>query len=172
MLAELPDLNPSTMGGGDLTASLSGPQKAAIIVRLLLSEGAAPALSSLPERLQTELALQLARMAPVDTATVNAVAEEFLAAIENVGLSFPKGLEGALGLLDGVISAGASSFWPTTTTRPPRAFTKKRAGAKPILSVSERPPRAPPFPHSRKTDSPFFLSGQFRHLPSEGSSRH
>lgn len=109
MLAELPDLGPSPLGGGSLTASLSGPQKAAIIVRLLLSEGAAPALSSLPERLQTELALQLARMAPVDTATVNAVAEEFISAIENVGLSFPKGLESALGLLDGVISAGASS---------------------------------------------------------------
>lgn len=109
MLADLPDLD---LPAGDAAApgvSLSGPQKAAIVVRLLLSSGVAPALTELPERLQTELALQLARMAPVDAGTVAAVADEFIAAIENVGLSFPKGLEGALGLLDGVISAGASS---------------------------------------------------------------
>ncbi|MXQ07021.1 flagellar motor switch protein FliG [Alphaproteobacteria bacterium GH1-50] len=91
------------------TAHLSGRQKAAIVVRLLLSEGAVPALSSLPESTQTELAVQLARMAPVDRNTVDAVAAEFADEIEAIGLSFPKGLEGALGLLDGVISSSASS---------------------------------------------------------------
>lgn len=88
---------------------LSPKQKAAVVVRLLLSEGAVPALASLPESKQTELAIQLARMAPVDQATVAAVAAEFADAIENIGLSFPAGLEGALGLLDGVISSSASS---------------------------------------------------------------
>lgn len=91
------------------TAKLSPKQKAAVVVRLLLSEGSVPALSSLPESKQTELAVQLARMAPVDQATVAAVAEEFASAIENIGLSFPAGLDGALGLLDGVISPSASS---------------------------------------------------------------
>ena len=86
---------------------LTPREKAAVVVRLLLSEGAVPALSSLPESKQTDLAVQLARMAPVDQATVAAVAREFAAAIENIGLSFPQGLDGALGLLDGVISETA-----------------------------------------------------------------
>lgn len=88
---------------------LSSKEKAAVVVRLLLSEGAVPALSSLPESKQTELAVQLARMAPVDQATVDAVVQEFVEAIENIGLSFPQGLDGALGLLDGVISDSARS---------------------------------------------------------------
>ena len=88
---------------------LSPKEKAAVVVRFLLTEGAVPALTSLPESKQTELAIQLARMAPVDQATVDSVVQEFADAIENVGLSFPAGLDGALGLLDGVISSGASS---------------------------------------------------------------
>ena len=91
------------------TAHLSGRQKAAIVVRLLLTEGAIPALSKLPDSTQTELAIQLAKMASVDQATVDAVAAEFADLIEAIGMSFPRGLEGALGLLDGVISASASS---------------------------------------------------------------
>ena len=103
-LPDLPAVDPPVS-----TAHLSGQEKAAIVVRLLLSEGAIPALANLPESTQTELAIQLARMAPVDQATVDAVASEFADAIENLGLSFPNGLEKALGLLDGVISASASS---------------------------------------------------------------
>lgn len=104
---DMPDLsfNPDPASAVTLTPK----QKAAVVVRLLLSEGAVPALSSLPESKQTELAIQLARMAPVNQATVAAVAEEFANAIENIGLSFPGGLDGALGLLDGVISSSASS---------------------------------------------------------------
>lgn len=91
------------------TVHLTGREKAAIVVRLLLTSGSVPAIGSLPESVQTELAMQLARMAPVDQETVDAVAAEFADRIESIGLSFPKGLEGALGLLDGVISASASS---------------------------------------------------------------
>ncbi len=105
------DLAISDSGGtpSASTAHLTGRQKAAIVVRLLLTEGAIPALSKLPESTQTELAIQLARMAPVDQPTVDAVAREFADMIDGIGISFPKGLEGALGLLDGVISAAASS---------------------------------------------------------------
>ncbi len=88
--------------------ALSSKEKAAIVVRLLLSYGAVPALSALPESKQTELAVQLARMTPVDQETVAAVANEFADEIERIGLSFPTGLDGALGLLDGVISDGAT----------------------------------------------------------------
>lgn len=103
MLADLQEQMP-----GSGAAALSYKQKAAIVVRLLLSHGAVPALSSLPESKQTELAVQLARMTPVDQETVAEVAEEFANAIERIGLSFPSGLSGALGLLDGVLSEGAT----------------------------------------------------------------
>lgn len=94
------------MGGAP--TSLTPKEKAAIVVRLLLGQGAVPALSSLSEQKQTELAVQLARMKSVDQATVIAVAEEFAAEIERIGLSFPKGLSGALGLLDGTLSENAA----------------------------------------------------------------
>jgi flagellar motor switch protein FliG len=92
-----------------LTGHLSGREKAAIAVRLLLQSGAVPALADFPESLQTELTMQLVRMAPVNQITVDAVAIELADAIEAIGLSFPAGLEGALGLLDGVISDNASN---------------------------------------------------------------
>ena len=106
---DFPAIEAEAFVDAPLPLALTGRQKAAIVVRLLLQSGSFPALSELPEHLQTELALQLARMAPVDQATVDAVAMEFADAIESIGLSFPAGLEGALGLLDGVISASASS---------------------------------------------------------------
>ena len=111
-LPELPALD-SSVAPAD---GLSGREKAAIVVRLLLSEGAIPALTRLPESVQTDLAIQLARMTPVDQDTVDAVATEFADAIENLGLSFPSGLEMALGLLDGVISASATSRVRTMTS--------------------------------------------------------
>jgi len=92
-----------------LTGHLSGREKAAIAVRLLLQSGAVPALAELSESLQAELTLQLVRMAPVEQITVDAVAVEFADAIEAIGMSFPDGLEGALELLDGMISEGASN---------------------------------------------------------------
>ena len=101
--------DPIDLPGLAPTSHLSGREKAAIVVRLLLSSGSVPAISQLPESVQTDLALQLARMAPVDQDTVDAVAGEFADAIERIGLSFPTGLDGALGLLEGVISANASS---------------------------------------------------------------
>ncbi|MGI9388801.1 MAG: FliG C-terminal domain-containing protein [Boseongicola sp.] len=91
-----------------LTGHLSGQKKAAIAVRLLLQSGTVPALAELSESLQAELTLQLVRMAPVDQITADAVAVEFADAIEAIGLSFPNGLEDALGLLEGVISDDAS----------------------------------------------------------------
>lgn len=118
-MAELP----AFPGGENLAASLSYKEKAAIVVRLLLSHGAMPVLSKLPESKQTELAIQIARMAPVDQETVHAVAEEFANEIERIALSFPQGLDGAIGLLDGFLSEGASDrlrkMAPADTRRNP-----------------------------------------------------
>jgi flagellar motor switch protein FliG len=88
---------------------LSRRQKAAIIVRLMLAEGSPLPLSSLPEAMQTELAQQIGEMRLVDRGTVAAVVAEFLEELEQVGLSFPGGLEGALSLMDGHISGAAAA---------------------------------------------------------------
>ncbi len=84
-------------------------EKAAIIVRLLLAEGSRLPLSSLPDHLQAALAEQMGQMRLVDRATLSAVVDEFVALLEDTGLAFPAGVEGALGLMDGHISSTAAS---------------------------------------------------------------
>nr|WP_246149588.1 FliG C-terminal domain-containing protein [Tritonibacter litoralis] len=83
---------------------LSGKAKAAIVVRLLLNEGADIPIEELPEELQTELTRQMGKMRLVDRNTLNAVAAEFADMLDNVGLSFPNGLAGALSAMEGKIS--------------------------------------------------------------------
>lgn len=95
--------------GGRLTGIRTGPglnrrQKAAIVVRLLLAEGATLPLASLPEPLQAELTTQMSQMRYVDRATLKSVIEEFANELDSIGLVFPGGLEGALSILGGVIS--------------------------------------------------------------------
>lgn len=90
-------------------APLSRRQKAAVIVRLLLAEGAPLPLSGLPESLQADLAQQMGEMRLVDRATVEQVVAEFLTELEEVGLTFPGGLDGALSLMDGHISQATAS---------------------------------------------------------------
>lgn len=84
-------------------------EKAAIIVRLLLAEGARLPLSALPDHLQAALAEQMGQMRLIDRATLAAVVEEFTAMLDDTGLAFPPGIEGALGLMDGHISTTAAS---------------------------------------------------------------
>ena len=90
-------------------SGLSGRKKAAIVVRLLLSEGVPLPLDALPEHLQAALTEQIGSMRLVDRATLHAVVEEFVAELEAVGLAFPGGIDGALSMLDGHISSGAAS---------------------------------------------------------------
>lgn len=90
----------AAVGGG----GLSGKAKAAIIVRLLLNEGAEIPLEELPDDLQLELTQQMGRMRIVDRETLYAVAGEFADLLDNVGLHFPNGLAGALRAMEGKIS--------------------------------------------------------------------
>ncbi|MDZ4136114.1 MAG: FliG C-terminal domain-containing protein [Paracoccaceae bacterium] len=112
--------------------ALSNGEKAAVIVRLMLAEGGSLPLSSLPDQMQASLAEHMGRMRSVDRTTLGAVVNEFLSELEEVGLSFPGGLEGALTIMDGHISpttagrlrrlAGASSRgdpWERIVTLPP-----------------------------------------------------
>lgn len=89
--------------------ALSPRQKAAVIVRYLMSEGALPPLTELPEHLQAALTEQIGQMQVVDRDTLAAVVQEFLGEVDAVGLTFPGGIEGALGLMGSHISASAAS---------------------------------------------------------------
>lgn len=85
-------------------------QKAAIVVRLLLVEGADFSLVDLPEPIIAELTRQMTTLRYIDHATMHMVAQEFLSDLNGVGLSFPSALDGALAMLEGAIS-------PDTATR-------------------------------------------------------
>jgi len=86
---------------------LTRRQKAAVIVRLLLAEGADISLSSLPGPQQAELVHQMTRLRHIDNSTLSAVVEEFLAAFDSNGLSFPGALEETLQLMEKHISPEA-----------------------------------------------------------------
>jgi len=89
--------------------ALTARQKAAVIVRYLLAEGAKIPLSQLPEQMQSALAEQMGAMRLIDRQTLDSVVAEFLGQLETVGLAFPGGLEGALSVMDGHISQSAAS---------------------------------------------------------------
>ena len=88
---------------------LTAREKAAVIVRLLMAEGTPLHLSALPEHMQASLAEQMGHMRMVDRTTLGAVVAEFMGELEQVGLSFPGGIEGALTLMDGHISTTAAN---------------------------------------------------------------
>jgi len=100
----------ATSPRGRRIPALTGRQKAAILVRLLIAKGAQINLSSLPDEMQTELTEQIASMRLVDRDTMEAVIGEFIETLEQVGFSFPGGIEAALKALEGKLS-------PTATRR-------------------------------------------------------
>lgn len=112
--------------------ALSGPvrltsrQKAAIIVRFLLTEGADVPIERLSEENQTELTAALGSMRYIDRETLAAVLAEFASEIEAMGLTFPQGLAEALAELEGRIS-------PQTAAR-----LRKEAGVRQIGDPWER----------------------------------
>ncbi|MFD1880405.1 flagellar motor switch protein FliG [Paracoccus pacificus] len=93
------------IGGHGLTP----PQKAAVIVRLLLAEGGDLPLATLPPELQASLAHEMAQMDMIDRETRDAIVSEFCDTLEQVGLSFPGGMDGALDLLGGHLSADTTN---------------------------------------------------------------
>lgn len=92
-----------------VTRYLTRKQKAAIIVRLLLAEGAVLSLQDLPEGLQSELIRQMSDLRYIDRATLKSVIDEFVQEIEDIGLAFPGGIEGTLSMLDGAISPSTAA---------------------------------------------------------------
>jgi len=90
-------------------APLSKRAKAAIVVRLLINEGADIPLEELPPELQAQLTQQMGAMRVVDRVTLAAVVQEFTEALDSIGLSFPGGIAGAIDAMDGRISRETSA---------------------------------------------------------------
>jgi len=102
MGAPLARIEPSARRGA--AAHLTRAQKAAIIVRFLLNEGTDVPLTDLPDSLQARLTTQMGSMRYVDRGTLADVVAEFAQELEGMGLTFPRGVAGALSALDGRIS--------------------------------------------------------------------
>ena len=118
-------------------SQLGRRQKAAIIVRFLLKEVADLSLSDLPEDLQADLTQMMGEMRYVDRDTLSKVVLEFAGELESIGLSFPRGITGALTALEGRIS-------PYTAARLRKEAGVRQAGdpwkriqALPITSLAE-----------------------------------
>lgn len=88
---------------------VTAPEKAAIVVRFLMNEGAQVPIDALPDNLQAELTQQMGSLRRIDRATLISVIDEFATELEETGLTFPAGVAGALSELDGKISAGAAA---------------------------------------------------------------
>jgi flagellar motor switch protein FliG len=87
----------------------SAREKAAVIVRLMLAEGGKLPLSALPEHMQASITEQMGQMRMVDRSNLSQIVAEFISELEEVGLSFPGGIEGALSMMDGHISESAAN---------------------------------------------------------------
>ncbi|TMV92409.1 flagellar motor switch protein FliG [Thioclava sp. BHET1] len=94
---------------GTSPSVLSRKQKAAIVVRLMAAEGLKLPLSELSEDQQSQLTQAIGQLRLIDRDTLATVVAEFCDELEAVGLAFPGGLDGALSLLDGQISAATST---------------------------------------------------------------
>ncbi|WP_253949259.1 flagellar motor switch protein FliG [Mangrovicoccus sp. HB161399] len=100
---------PSFVRSSSPAPELTQKRKAAIIVRVLMQEGAELQLAELPESLQEELTHEMGAIRQIDSATLDEVIEEFLEELGSVGMTFPGGLAGALDALDGMISPSTAA---------------------------------------------------------------
>lgn len=91
------------------TADLTRRRKAAMIVQLLIGDGSRLSLDQLPEPLQLALTRELGAIRRVDRATVAAVAEEFAAELDSVGLTAAGSLDGAVVALADHLSPGLAA---------------------------------------------------------------
>jgi flagellar motor switch protein FliG len=88
---------------------LNRKQKATIIVRLLQSEGLELSLADLPDDLQIALAEEMSAMRHINRATLQDVVGEFVAELEDLGLTFPRGVPRAIDALQPTLSDTAAN---------------------------------------------------------------
>ncbi|MCU4653856.1 flagellar motor switch protein FliG [Roseibacterium sp. SDUM158016] len=80
-------------------------QKAAVIVRLLLSQGVSPGLDRLTPAQQGDLARAMSGLGQIDRATLAGIVREFTGALDNLALTMPRGMHDVLEILDPHISS-------------------------------------------------------------------
>jgi flagellar motor switch protein FliG len=115
----------------DSALTLSRRRKAAMVVHMLVADGAALPLAHLPEDVQETLTAELAALRRLDRATMASVAAEFAAELDATGLTAPGGRAGALRALASHLSpalaqrlqsqannAGETDQWPLITDMP------------------------------------------------------
>lgn len=119
----MPSAGPLRMGSAD---------KAAIIVRLLMSEDAMPRLTGLSLRQQQGLVRRMAALGPIDRDTLATVAREFAERLDTLGLTFPGALAATLELIGDRLSdeARASLAEMAEAEGPPDPW-RRIAGADP-----------------------------------------
>jgi len=88
----------------DPPARLTPRQKAAVVVRLLLSQQVSPGLDRLTPDMQADLARAMASLGPISRATLAEVVREFTERLDGLALTAPKGLAAAIALLEPHIS--------------------------------------------------------------------
>jgi len=88
-------------------AELSSRQKAALIVRLLLSQDVFPDLDRLSAGQQADLTRAMGTLGPISRATLAAVVHEFTSKLDALGIAAPHDLPGALALMEPHISETA-----------------------------------------------------------------
>jgi flagellar motor switch protein FliG len=94
----------TTAAAGTNLPALAGPQKAAIIIQMVLSEGGSLPLASLSPRGQTRLMQDFVELGRVDRATLAAVVSDLERDLAMQGISFPRSVTDALGLLESHLS--------------------------------------------------------------------
>lgn len=92
------------------TAEMTRRRKAAIVVQILIADGTSMPLADLPEPLQEILTGELATLRRLDRATMDAVAEEFAAELDAMGMAAP-------GSRDKAITALADHLSPALASR-------------------------------------------------------
>jgi flagellar motor switch protein FliG len=106
---QLGQISPVKATPAPVARKVNSAEKAAIVVRFLMTEGANVPVDSLPENLQAELTQQMGSLRRIDRTTLIQVVEEFANELEQTGLTFPAGIAGALSEMDGKISANAAA---------------------------------------------------------------
>ena len=84
-------------------------QKAAIVVRLLRSEGLEISLAGLTDDMQVNLTQEMSAMQYINRTTLQSVVSEFVQELDGIGLAFPRDVTSALGVLDGALSDSATA---------------------------------------------------------------
>lgn len=89
--------------------AVSQGRKAAMVVQMILAGGKPFSLARLPEEVQLRLARELGQLRLVDRVTLHAVAQEFAQRLDQIGMTAPNGVEGAIAALGSQISPAAAA---------------------------------------------------------------